>query len=82
VTFAMPLLPDPTLATFKAYRVHDDFEDTALHGTFLIDREGRVRFARIGPEPFLDVEFLKREAARLDRLVPARADGPAAAGGG
>lgn len=68
--FPMPLLPDPTLGWFRAYRVFDDFEHQPLHGAFLIDGQGKVRFQRISADPFLDVEFLKREAARVRRLVP------------
>ena len=55
----------PGLALFRAYRAFDDFESTPMHGTFLIDPAGAVRFHRIGPEPFQDVEFLKSEAARI-----------------
>ena len=67
VKFPMPMLADPTLAAFKAYRAYDDFEDSPLHGTFLIDREGKIRYGNTGPEPFLDVEFLKGEAERISR---------------
>jgi peroxiredoxin/tetratricopeptide (TPR) repeat protein len=69
VKFPMPLLPDPTLALFKAYRCHDDFEGQPLHSTFLIDRRGDVRFQRIAADPFLDVDFLKGEAERIDRMT-------------
>jgi peroxiredoxin len=69
VKFPMPLLADPELAVFRAYRAFDDFENTPLHGTFLIDPNGGVRFHRIGPDPFLDVEFLKGEAQRVGRLT-------------
>ena len=61
----MPLLADPKLDLFRLYRAFDDFEDAPMHGTFLIDAKGDVRFQRIGPEPFLDVDFLKAEAKRL-----------------
>ena len=50
-------------------RAFDDFENTPLHGTFLIDERGGVRFHRIGPEPFLDVEFVRGEAERVRRLL-------------
>ena len=36
-----------------------------LHGTFLIDAEGLVRWHDISYEPFLDAEFLLKEAKRL-----------------
>jgi peroxiredoxin len=69
VKFPMPMLPDPRLELFKAYRSFDDFESQPLHGTFLIDADGRVRYQRIAAEPFLDVDFIKAEAARANRLV-------------
>ena len=69
IAFLMPILPDPKLSLFKAYRAHDDFENFPLHGAFLIDARGFVRFQRISADPFLDVEFLKKEAARVGKLV-------------
>jgi peroxiredoxin len=72
VAFPMPLLADPSLATFKAYRAYDDFEGAPLHGTFLIDARGGVRFHRIGAEPFLDADFVQQEAARVRRLSAPR----------
>jgi peroxiredoxin len=65
----MPILSDPALDVFKKYRVFDDFEDLPLHGAFLIDAQGRVRFQRISADPFLDVDFLKAESARVHRLL-------------
>ncbi len=69
IAFPMPILPDPKLAFFKAYRSFDDFESTPLHGAFLIDARGFVRFQRISADPFLDVDFLKKEAARVGKMV-------------
>jgi peroxiredoxin len=63
--FPFPLLSDPQLRTFQAYRCYDDFESLPLHGTFLIDGEGRVRWQDISFEPFKDAEFLLKEAERL-----------------
>jgi hypothetical protein len=37
----------------------------ALHGTFLIDEEGLVRWQDISYEPFMDTKFLLEEAKRL-----------------
>ena len=62
---AFRLAADPTLAAFKQWHAHDDFESTALHGVFLIDGEGRVRWQDIGFEPFNDFHFLLPEARRL-----------------
>ena len=63
--FNFPLLRDPTLKTFKAYRAYDDFEGTPLHGTFLIDANGKVRWQEISYEPFMAPKFLLDEAKRL-----------------
>ncbi len=63
--FPFPLVADPALNVFKKYRVYDDFEKMALHGTFLIDSEGLVRWQDIGYEPFMEAEFLLKESQRL-----------------
>ncbi|GIW88981.1 MAG: hypothetical protein KatS3mg108_3305 [Isosphaeraceae bacterium] len=68
VEFPMPLLADPELEVFRQYRCYDDFEQTPLHGTFLIDRHGQVWWRRFSADPFLDVEFVKRELERMNRL--------------
>ncbi len=60
-----PLLADPQLEIFRQYRVFDDFEDQPLHGTFLIDGEGRIRWHDISFEPFMDVAFVLEESKRL-----------------
>jgi peroxiredoxin/tetratricopeptide (TPR) repeat protein len=64
-TFPFPLASDPTLGTFKACRAHDDFENRPLHGTFLIDGAGLVRWQDISFEPFRDARFVLNEARRL-----------------
>ncbi len=69
IKFPMPFLPDPSLAVFKKYQAFDDFESAPLHAVYLIDKQGQVRFQRISADPFLDVEFLKGEAARINRMV-------------
>ncbi len=69
VAFTMPMLADPKLELFKKYQAYDDFEGQPLHGTFLIDPRGKVRYQRVSAEPFLDVEFIKSEAGRLNRLT-------------
>ena len=69
IKFPMPFLADPKLDLFRKYQAHDDFEGQPLHATFLIDPRGDVRFQRISADPFLDVEFLKAEAARVAKLA-------------
>lgn len=66
--FAFPLLADPDLAAFRAWHCHDDFEALPLHGTFLVDAGGRVRWQDIGAEPFEQFDWLLTEARRLLRL--------------
>jgi hypothetical protein len=56
---------DNSLATFKAYRCYDDFESQPLHGTFLIDEKGLVRWQDISYEPFMNYRFVIDEAQRL-----------------
>ncbi len=69
IKFPMPFLPDPSLGVFKKYQAFDDFENQPLHGAFLIDKQGNVRFQRISADPFLDAEFMKGEAERINRMV-------------
>ena len=64
-SFPFPLVADPEYQAFKAYRAFDDFEDAPLHGTFLIDGAGRIRWQDISYEPFMEAEFLLEEAQRL-----------------
>ena len=63
--FPFPLVSDAKLDVFKAYRSYDDFEKQSLHGTFLIDEEGLVRWQDISYEPFMDPKFVLGEYKRL-----------------
>jgi peroxiredoxin len=69
IKFPMPFLADPKLELFKRYHAFDDFENQPLHGTFLIDSQENVRFQRISADPFLDVDFIKAEAGRINRIL-------------
>lgn len=69
IKFPMPILSNPDLSVFKQHQAFDDFEDVPLHGLFIIDSNGMVRFQRISPDPFLDVEFVKAESLRVQNLV-------------
>jgi peroxiredoxin len=60
-----PLVSDEKLDVFKSWRAFDDFEQKPLHGTFLIDEAGLVRWQDISHEPFMDPEFLLKESQRL-----------------
>ena len=63
--FPFPLVSDAKMDVFKAYRSYDDFEKQTLHGTFLIDEEGLVRWQDISYQPFMDPKFVLREYQRL-----------------
>ena len=60
------LLSDVDFESARRFGSYDDFEDLELHSTFLIDRDGRIRWSRIGGGPFMDVEFLLSEIDRID----------------
>ncbi len=64
----LPLASDPSLETFKAYRCFDDFEQKPLHGTFVVDADGRIRWQDISFDPFMDPNFVLTEAQRLVAL--------------
>jgi len=60
-----PIASDVKCEVFKQFRAYDDFENQPLHGTFLIDGKGLVRWYDIGYEPFMDTAFVLTEAKRL-----------------
>lgn len=72
-SFPFPLVADPSLTVFRNYRAYDDFEKQPLHGTFLIDGDGRVRWHDISYEPFMEPDFLLREGKRLLGQTPTAA---------
>ena len=59
------LLADPELSVFRKYHAYDEFEEQPLHGTFLIDSNGKIRWQDISYEPFMDADFLLTESQRL-----------------
>jgi peroxiredoxin len=63
--FPFLMLADPKSDVFRSYRAYDDFEQISLHGTFLIDANGFVRWHDVSFEPFLDAGFFLAEAQRL-----------------
>lgn len=83
----MLLLADAELAAFKDYRCFDDFEQQTLHGSFVVDGQGFVRWQDIGYQPFMDAKFVLSEAKRLlaqpvPVVVPTTGPIRAASGGG
>ena len=63
-----PLLSDAKLDAFKAYRCVD-FNNQPLHGTFLIDPQGAVRWRQISDRPFNDPAFVLGQAKQLSTAV-------------
>ena len=63
--YPFPLVSNNRLDVFKAYGCFDDFERQPLHGTFLIDADGLVRWKDISYEPFMEPKFVLAEARRL-----------------
>lgn len=63
--FPFPLVSDAGLEVFRSYRCYDDFEKQTLHGTFIIDAAGLIRWQDISYEPFMDPDFVLEEAQRL-----------------
>ena len=49
-----------------------DFDNQPLHGTFLIDAQGRVRWRDISDEPFNDPAFVLKEGKQLSSVAAAR----------
>jgi peroxiredoxin len=62
---SFPLLANDQLDVFKEYRAFDDFENTPLHGTYLIDEDGKIRWQDISYEPFTNIDFVLKESKRL-----------------
>jgi peroxiredoxin len=68
----IPLLSDCDHSVSTSYGVWKSIpggnpdDGDALHGTFIVDRKGVVRWAHVGNRPFTDIEALLTE---LDRLT-------------
>ncbi len=72
------LLSDNHFANAHRFHSYDDFEGMELHSTILIDKKGRVYWARVGGDPFSDTAFLIKQLGRMneaardgDRVAPA-----------
>lgn len=69
------LVSDHALATFRDYGVFNLRTQKALHGLFLIDAGGRIRWQSTSEEPFMAVKSLLAEARRA---LPLWTERPAA----
>ena len=61
------MLCDPEGAVFKRWGAWDALLDEALHGTFLVDAEGRILWRDISDRPFEQADWLLVECSRLLR---------------
>jgi peroxiredoxin len=69
--FPIPLLSDAKLEVFKAYGCSES-GNLPLHGTFLIDAQGRIRWRDISNPPFNDPEALLDEAKPFSSVASTR----------
>ena len=63
------LLSDANFDNARRFHSYDDFEEVELHSTILIDRGGRVYWARNGGDPFMDFDFLLKEIRRMEQTL-------------
>ncbi|HTP01409.1 MAG TPA: redoxin domain-containing protein, partial [Anaerolineales bacterium] len=66
------LLSDDHFTNARRFHSYDDFEDMELHSTILIDRQGRVYWARTGGEPFSDMAFLVKQLETMNTVQLSR----------
>lgn len=57
------LLSDAKLDNAKRFLAYDDFEEMPLHATLWIDKEGKLRWSRIGGAPFEKLDWLGKAIA-------------------
>lgn len=67
-TIAAPvarILSDSGAENAHRFHAYDDFEEMEIHATVLVDKQGRVHWARAGGEPFSDMAFLVKQLERM-----------------
>jgi peroxiredoxin len=60
------VLSDTAYENARRFKSYDDFEDMEIHSTILVDKKGRVHWARTGGEPFSDTAFLVKQLERMN----------------
>lgn len=53
--FAFPVLADAERRAFASWGVMDEFYGDAIHGVFVLDANGRLRWRHLGVEPYMMV---------------------------
>jgi peroxiredoxin len=70
----MKIASDDNYAVARRFKSYDDFEEMGIHSTILIDKQGRVYWAKHGGSPFDDFKFLSDQLRRMNEKS---ATGPA-----
>ena len=74
--FHFPVLADVDHAVAQSWNVYqpqtEDQPEFSKHGTFILDRTGRVIWAAMGNEPFLDNKSLLHIIARSQGMLPSQ----------
>jgi peroxiredoxin len=72
--FSFPVLSDPKNKAAELFGAYKPFEpgrpEISLHGTFLIDRSGIVRWCNLGESPFTNNRSLLGDLAKLEGRMP------------
>ena len=65
--FPFPMLADPVGSVFKSHRAFDEFNNTPLHGTIVIDSRGKIRWQQIGKHPVMDWQLVLKQAKQYQQ---------------
>ena len=75
-TLSVQLLADDQFRNARLFKSYDDFEEMPIHSTVLIDKTGRVHWARHGGGPFTDYDFLASQLERMNALAAKSSPAP------
>lgn len=75
-SLSIRLLSDADHANAKRFHSYDEFEEMELHSTILIDGRGKVRWARSGGDPFMELDFLADQIKRVNAVDTTVAKAP------
>jgi peroxiredoxin len=59
------ILADPALNAFRAWGAYDEFNQQPIHGTFILDAAGSLRWRHLGTDPFMMAGEVLREVEKL-----------------
>tara|TARA_R110002096_G_scaffold116864_1_gene253307 strand:- start:5008 stop:6900 length:1893 start_codon:yes stop_codon:yes gene_type:complete len=67
-SFPIPVVSDDSQKVFREWKVIDEFDQRAIHGTFLINPKGNIIWEEKGNTPYMHPDYLLYEAKRLLEL--------------